>query len=256
MKEWMTIEELSEYLQVPVIKIRHLNKQDPIPHHKRLGTDRYYKPEIDDWMMSKTPKNDHSSDQNGQYIYRGRPIKNYMLTASKVLIGPTALNRLPNFIKKAVDVLKEKNGEFLLSNEFKPFVKNFNDYLRLSCQLGLIDSVREGRYAHYFPTEFALRIYDEVDEGAIKEIIKESILDIVQKGKESIPRERHAVFLLWYLLKIRDLGKEPEEYHFNKEENNFFPTIRLNFIKGLYDFLFGKNEEKGKEFLKKWDQYI
>jgi hypothetical protein len=126
--------------------------------------------------------------------------------------------------------------------------------LRLSCQLGLIDNVREGRYSHYFPTEFALKIYDEVDEGAIKEIIKESILDIVKRGKETIPQERHAVFLLWYLLKIKDLGEEPEEYHFNKGENNFFPRIRLNFAKGLCDFLFGKDEEKEKEFLRKWDE--
>ena len=257
MREWMRVEDLSEYLQIPEKKIRHLIKQGQIPYHDKLGMPRFFKQAIDEWMMTDISKTEEPPEEDNQYIYRGRPIKSLMLTANKVLIGPTALNRLSGFIKKVVALMKEKeNRNFLLRNEFEPLVNNFNDYLRLSCQLGLIDNVREGRYVHYFPTEYAQKINDEVDEGTIKEIIKECILDIIKKGKETIPQERHAVFLLWYLLKIMDKGEDPVEYHFNKGENTFFPKIRLNFTKSLCNFLFEKDREKEKEFLRKWDQYI
>lgn len=33
---------------------------------------------------------------------------------------------------------------------------------------------------------------------------------------ETIPLERHALFLLWYILKIKEKGLEPDESHFDQ----------------------------------------
>ncbi len=253
----MTNEELSEYLRVPLLKIRHLIKNNQIPYHDRLGTPRFFKQEIDEWMRSGMSKNQDSQKVYDQYLYRGIPIKKYMLTASKVLIGPAAWKRLPEFIKKSNEVFNETDRSYLLRNEFEPLIRNFNDYLRVSCQLGLIDNVREGRITNYTPTKYSEQIFVEDDDEAIRGIIKKCFLDIVKKGKEVIPQERHAIFLLWYLLKLKENGVEPDEPHFNKDgEVNYYPMIRLNFSKGLCDFLFRGNRLKEQGCLETWDKYI
>lgn len=258
MKEWMTIDDLTDYLQVSQTKIRHLIKQGQIPFHSKLGSPRFFKPEIDDWMMTETNGNEESSNKEQDFKYRGTAIKEYMLTASKILIGQTALNRWPEFIKKAVAASKKSNRSFLYRKEFQPLIQNFNDYLRLSCQVGLIDNRKEEeREKHYYPTEYAERIYLEKDAEKIKEIILESILDLVRRKLETIPQERHAIFLLWYLLKLREKGLDPQESHFDKGgEANFFPRIRLNFSLSLCDFLFGGDRTKEQEFLERWEKHV
>ena len=257
MREWMRIEDLSEYLQVPETKIRHLIKQRQIPYHDKLGSPRFFKQEIDEWMRSDMPEVPDNHGEREDFTYRGKPIKNYMLTASKVMIGPTAWNRLPVFIKKSVKIFIETNRLFLQRKEFDPLINNFNDYLRVSCQLGLIDNVRDGRIAHYTPTEYAQKIYEESDSKTIKHFVIDCILDIVKKGIETIPQERHAIFLLWYLLKLREKKIVPEEQHFNKDgEVNFYPRIRFNFSLSLCDFLFGGDRLKEQGFLQTWDQFI
>ena len=72
-----------------------------------------------------------------QYLYRGKPILEYMLTCSRVLIGKTPLERLQGFIRDACSLLDESGKDFLLRKDFEHLISNFNDYLRLSCQLGL-----------------------------------------------------------------------------------------------------------------------
>jgi hypothetical protein len=257
MRTWLTITDLSEYLQVPETRIRLMVKNFQIPFHDRLGTPRFFKTEIDDWMRSEMTVTEKNQGENENFTYHGKSIKNYKLSASKVLIGPTALNRLPGFIKKSVETFNKTGQTFLLRNQFEPLINNFNDYLRISCQLGLIDNIREGRTTHYTPTEYAQEIFNAVDTKRIKKIIIEGIFNIVKMGKEEIPRERHAIFLLWYLLKLRINGVVPEEFHFNRGgEITHYPKIRLNFSKSLCNFLFEGDKEEEKKMVRKWDQYI
>jgi hypothetical protein len=245
-------------LQIPQTKIRLLIKQNKVPFHDKLGSPRFFRPDIDDWM--KTPMSMDHQRKEGEltFIYRDKPIKEYVLTATKILIGETAWNRLPGFIKSAVNKCQEINRSFLYRKEFDPFIKNFNDYLRVSCQLGLIDN-RPGlkREKHYYPTDFSEQICLVENIEDIKIIILDSILYIVKSNMEVIPQERHAVLLLWYLLKIKEKGLKPDEFHFNKGgEDNFFPTIRLNFTISLCNFLFEKDRSKEMTFLEKWDKHL
>ena len=258
MEPWMTTEDLSNYLQIPHSKIRHLIKQSKIPFHDKLGYPRFFKPEIDEWMRTPTDNVQPADDTGASFIYRDKSIKEYMLTASKILIGPTARNRLPDFIKKTVIMAKEVDRPFLYRKEFEPLMNNFNDYLRLSCQLGLIDNRKEEeREKHYYPTEYSQRFPSVDNHVDIKISIHESILDLVRRNMETIPLERHAIFLLWYLLKIREKGLEPDESHFDQGgESNFYPKIRLNFVISFCDFLFEKNRSREQSFLETWDQYL
>jgi hypothetical protein len=166
--------------------------------------------------------------------------------------------RLPEFIKKAVDLRNKTDRDFLYRKEFEPLTTNFNDYLWISCQLGLIDNRREWeREKHYYPTDFSDRLFVEKGTEKVKEIILDSVLDIVKRNMESIPQKRHAIYLLWYLLKIKEKGMEIEESLLSKgEENNFYPQIRLNFSIGLYDFLFGNDTLKETAFFRRWNEYV
>ena len=85
MKTWLTIQDLSEYLQIPETKIRHLVKQGAIPFSDKLGSPRFFKPEIDEWMQSPVDLSQELSNREKAFQYRGKPIKEYTLAASKVL---------------------------------------------------------------------------------------------------------------------------------------------------------------------------
>ena len=257
MKEWMTIEDLSDYLQVPQTKIRHLIKQNKIPFHDKLGSPRFFKPEIDDWMRVPVDVVQTANNTEESFIYRGKPIKEYTLTASKILVGPAAWDRLTDFIRKTVTKVNENDRPFLYRKEFEPILKNYNDYLRISCQIGLIDNRKEEeREKHYYPTEYSQKIYSTENSEDIKSVILECILDIVKHKMETLPLERHAILLLWYILKIKEKGLEPEEAHFNLGgETNFYPTIRMNFAISFCDFLFEKDRSQEQSFLDNWDKY-
>jgi excisionase family DNA binding protein len=264
MKDWMTIKDLSEYLELSKSKIRFLIKQKSIPLSNRLGEARFNKTEIDKWMKGEvSTKMEHlqeTHDEETNFPYRGKPIKENKLTANIVLIGETPLKRLPEFIKHTVEKVKSIGRSYLYHEEFKPFLNNFNDYLRISCQLGLINNLKkEERRKHYYPTEFAGRIYLETDAIKIKQLILESIINIVQNNIEFHPDEKHAVLLLWYFLTLKEKGIEPTEYHFKLDKdkrNNYYPRIRLSFISSLNHFLFEDNEKKESEFLSKWNSLI
>ena len=258
MTEWMTVDDLSKYLQVAQNKIRHLMKQGGIPFHNKLGSPRFFKPEIDDWMTTPMDEDQRTTDEKKLFKYGGKSINGYMLTASKILIGQTALNRWPDFVKMAVTECKKMDRPYLYQKELGSLMKNSKDYLRLSCQLGLIDNRKEWeREKHYYPTAYAEKIRLEKDTEMIKKIILDSILNLVENKLETIPQERHSIFLLWYLLKLRERGLEPEESHFNKGgETNFYPRIRLNYSVSFSNFLFGGDRSREQEFLRKWDNYI
>lgn len=258
MREWMTIEDLSDYLQIPSSKIRFLIKENKIPYHDKLGSPRFFKPDIDEWMRTPINEGQKTTNDESVYLYRGTPVKEFKLTASKVLIGKNALNKLPDFILEAVKASKEQNRPFLYRREFEPLIDNFNDYLRVSCQLGLIDNrPGEEREKHYYPTNYSEKIYIENNTEKTKKIILDSILDIVKQKMETIPQQRHSILLLWYYLKIRAKGKIPEESHFNLGgENNYYPTIRLNFAKSLFHFLIGEDESREEAFLGKLNKYM
>lgn len=257
MRDWMTINDLSNYLQIPISRIRLLLKKNRIPYHKKLGSSRFFRTEINDWMMDTSDENDEDILWAPDFFYRGRPIKGFTLSASKILIGETAWDRLPDFIKGIVRLLKKSKREHLYRKEFDPLIGNFNDYLRLVCQLGFIEAKREGKLAHYSPTEYLQKVQEKDGLETIKETICESILNIVKKNQETIPQERHAILLLWHLLKIKEKGLEPEEAHFNRGgENNSYPMIRLNFATSLCTFLFSNDRSKEQDFLDAWEASI
>jgi hypothetical protein len=253
MKDWMTIDDLSNYLETPPKKIRQLIKIRGIPFYDKLGTPRFFKKEIDDWM--RAPVN--QSQKTPAFLYRGKDILEYALTASKVLCGQRPLKRLPDFIRKAVTKADVLERPYLYRKEFEPLIDNYNDYLRLSFWLGLIDTKKEGREKFYYPTEYSRRICAANDLESIRRIILDSIHNLVMNGLELIPDERHAIFLLWYLLKLKRANQELTESQFRIDKDkpaSFYPSIRLNFAKGLCDFLFGKDKEREQEFLKRWEK--
>lgn len=261
MRDWMTISDLSEYLQIPENRIRFFIKHKKIPFYDGHGFLRFDKKEIDDWM--KSPNEEVVLDSNNteyQVIYRGKPIKKFTLTASMVLVGETPWNRLPEFIKKTVVKVKEIKRDYLYHEEFIPFLNNYNDYLRISCQLGLIENRKEfERKKHYYPTDYSHKIYLEENTEKIKRLIRDSILNIVRKNIETEPDEKHSILLLWYFLKIKEKGLEPEEHHFKiskDKPNNHYPSIRLGFSESLCDFLFSNDRETEQKFLKEWDKHI
>ncbi|HXW69815.1 MAG TPA: helix-turn-helix domain-containing protein [Dissulfurispiraceae bacterium] len=271
MIEWMKIKDLSEYLQIPESRIRSLINHNGIPFHNSHGFLRFNREEIDDWMKTPLPKEKMTSDtleaekegDEEKYIYRGRPIKDYMLTATKILTVEPAWLRLPDFIKKSITEIEKRRRDYLYREEFKPFLPNFDDYLRVSCQLGLVQNVgkeeKDERIKRYYASNYAKFISTESYIWNIKRIILESILYIVETRQETRPDEKHAILLLWFILKIKISGAEPRELHFKKitdKPNNYFPNIRLMFAKSLCLFLFDGDTEKERNFLSKWEQIM
>jgi len=254
-KLWLTIKDLSDYLQIPETKIHHIVKQGAIPFSDKLGSARFFKPEIDEWM--KTPWELSLSGADEAFLYRGKPILEYTLAARKILIGKPTWKRLLDFVQKMVKAVDEIDRSYLYRKEFESFTDNYDDYLNLSYWLGLIDKEKQGRTGLYYPTEYSRRISVENDLESMKKIILESILNIVGNRLEELPDERHALFLLWYFMKLRASGETPAESHFSRgAETTAYPSIRLNFSKGFCNFLFGKDSSREQEFFEKWDKYV
>jgi len=160
MMEWMTIKDLGEYLQISEKEISMLIRNKRIPFYDHHGFLRFRKDEIDKWMITPVKDDKESESMKSGYIYRGLPIENYVLTASIIFCANSAWQNLPEFILKSVDLLDSIKGrDFLYRDEFDPLISNFNDYLRISCQLGLIDNRKEGeRKKHYYLTEYSRKI--------------------------------------------------------------------------------------------------
>jgi excisionase family DNA binding protein len=291
MRTLMTIQQVADYLQVSEKTVRRLVKNREIPFYDKLGEPRFFKDEIDKWLRTPgrhaenreipfydTPgelgldreENDAGVraaadrgqqvlEQTQDFLYRGRPIRDYTLSAARVLCGRPSWKRLPEFIRQAVKKVHESGREFLYREDFEPFLNNYNDYVRLCFWLGLIEKLREEKRAHYYLTEYARRICDKDDMQSIKRIILESILNVIANGLETHPDERHALLLLWYYLKLKHSQREVTESQFRLDKDkagSAFPLIRLNFAKGFSAFLFDNDSTKEQEVLAKWDKYL
>ena len=269
MKIWMTLKDLSRYLQISENKIRFLMKHEQIPFYNSHGFLRFHLDEIDQWM--KLSGSQEGVERPGApqpidvFHYRGKPIKEYSLTATKIFIGKKPWSRLPKFIRDCVERVNEikihdNSRAFLYRREFSILMNNFNDYLKVCFQLGLVEKMKgEKREKYYYPTIYAERIYATQDSEEIKKIILECILDIIRKSLETVPNERHSIILLWHILSIKDRGMEPAENYFRKdtgELKSYSPLIRLNFSKSLCAFLFDDDGEREKLFYNQWKQII
>jgi|GEM_PF-880597 len=265
----MTIKDLSRYLQISDNKIRFLIRQEQIPFHNNHGFLRFNLNEIDDWMKYSFIKEGGDKQGTPQAIdvfnYRGIPVKDYSLTATKIFIGKKPWDRLPKFIRDCVERVREikvhdNSRDFLYRREFSILMNNFNDYLKVSFQLGLIEKMKGGmREKHYYPTIYAERIHATRDSEETKKIILDCILDIVSKRLETVPGERHCIILLWYILTIKESGTEPAENHFRKDTGDlksYSPLIRLNFSKSLCAFLFDNEREREKQFYDEWKRIV
>jgi len=265
MKEWMTIRDLGSYLQLSENKIRFFIKHEQIPFHHKHGILRFSREEIDEWMKTPATKSaGQPEDKKDLYIYRDKPIREYALTATKVLIGKRPWERLHGFIRNFIERINDirihdKGRDFLHRKEFSLFSNKYSDYLNVCCQLGLIDKMRgAGREKRYYPTVYSRKMCEEDRNGRYKEIILDSVLAVVKRKAEIYPDERHAILLLWYILSIRDKGLHPDEAHFRKGagEFSYYPSIRLNFSKSLSDFLFDNDRKREKHFLHEWNRLI
>ena len=265
MKIWLTIKDTSRYLQISENKIRFLMKQGQIPFHNNHGFLRFNLHEIDEWMKTSSVKEEDEQKTPlpiDAFHYRGKPIKNYSLTATKIFIGNKPWNRLPKFIRDCVERVNEikvhdNSRDFLYRREFAILMNNFNDYLKVSYHLGLIEKIKGSRKEkHYYPTIYAEKIYATQNDEEIKQIIFDCIFDIVSKNLETFPDERHSIILLWYILTIKESGVEPTENHFIKDAHelkSYSPLIRRNFSKSLCTFLFDNKRDREQQFLNNWN---
>ena len=255
----MRADEVAQYLRISIAKVYQLVRDKKLPFYNNHGFLRFYKEEIDNWM--KTPPEKPVKNLNKLAIpkdivlYRGRPILDYSLTASKILIGTAAWNRLPKFIEKFLD-RSQKAGGSLLREDILEIIKNANDYLRVSYQLGLIGKRKlNGRRKEYYPTETLKKLETNDTESSLRNIICDSILQVAKDKTESTPDERHCLYLLWFYLSLLKINCSIDNSYFirkQSEEHSYYPMIRHSFIKSFYEFLFKNDRQKAMEFYDKW----
>src|SRR3990172_12402975 len=104
-----------------------------------------------------------------------------------------------------------------------------------------------------------MKIASEKEPEQINGLILESILDIVRKNMEMRPTEKYAILLLWYILKIREEGIEPNDSYFklrSDKPNNHYPNIRLGFASSFCYFLFQDDKNKEQKFLAEWERLL
>lgn len=255
----MTADELSQYLKISIAKVYQLVRDKKLPFYNNHGFLRFYKEEIDNWMKTpaEKPLTNACNPLTPKVIvsYRGRPILDYSLTASKILIGTAAWNRSPKFIEEFLRRAKQAGGS-LRREDILEINTNANDYLRVSYQLGLIEKRNlDGRIKEYFPSDTLIKLSSDDTNSNLQDIICSSILQIVKDKVESIPDERHCLYLLWYYLSLLKMNCSVDESFFMKkesEEYNYYPMIRYSFIKSFYSFLFKDDRRQAMEFYDKW----
>ena len=60
---WMTLEEVASYLKLSRTKLYELAQAGAIPCSKVAGRWRFYRPEVDQWMLAQRPgPPDHKED--------------------------------------------------------------------------------------------------------------------------------------------------------------------------------------------------
>jgi len=187
-------------------------------------------------------------------------LMSYTLTASRILCGEKPWHQIGKFVKAAAEIAGRRHRDFVTRDDLIETGKNFNDYLRVCCQLGLFKKRDAGgRRKAYMLTPFAKLIAADPEQKNAQKAILNSINEIVTREDEyqSDQGERHAVFLLWYYLKLKERGVTPTEVHFRRQaENNYFPLIRLQFTTGLYRYLFNSNNIDEIDFITGWDSIL
>lgn len=259
----MTVEEVSEYLKLSKAKVYQLVREQRLPFHNNHGFLRFYKEDIDTWMKTPVEKLVYKAvnpiSPKLAISYCGRPILDYMLTASKILIGPSAWNRLPIFIEE-FNVRSKQEGGGLRREDILEIGNNANDYLRVSCQLGLIDKKNiGGRKKLYTPANVLKGFSLHTDGSNLQDAISDSILQIASDKTESVPDERHCIYLLWlYLTLIHENCSIDDGFFITKErdEHNYYPKIRHSFIKSFYEFLFNDDRQRAMAFYSKWMELL
>ena len=63
--EWMTIEEVAEYLKLSRSKLYAMAQGGEIPCSKVAGQWRFFRPEIDEWMLKQRPSASGRSSEDG-----------------------------------------------------------------------------------------------------------------------------------------------------------------------------------------------
>lgn len=53
---WMTIEEVAEYLRLSRSKLYDMAQRGDIPCSKVAGRWRFFRPEVDEWMLRQRPE--------------------------------------------------------------------------------------------------------------------------------------------------------------------------------------------------------
>lgn len=53
--EWMTIEEVADYLKLSRSKLYNMAQRGDIPCSKVAGRWRFYRREVDEWMLKQRP---------------------------------------------------------------------------------------------------------------------------------------------------------------------------------------------------------
>ena len=54
--EWMTVEEVADYLKLSRSKLYDMAQNGEIPCSKVAGRWRFYRPEVDEWMLKQRPR--------------------------------------------------------------------------------------------------------------------------------------------------------------------------------------------------------
>jgi len=63
--EWMTIEEVAEYLKLSRSKLYAMAQGGEIPCSKVAGQWRFFRPQIDEWMLKQRPSASGRPSEDG-----------------------------------------------------------------------------------------------------------------------------------------------------------------------------------------------
>jgi hypothetical protein len=252
-QERLAVNDLGNYQQV----LKGV-RQNKIPFYDKFESPRLFKSGIDDWK--KTPNDaDLKWSNQSEFLsvrYRDKLMSEYTLNAIRRFMDVDAWNRVPAFAKKIMIELNVSGRPYIRPKVLDSQTFRYNDYFTIGFQLGLFDRKREEGETRYYPTEFSRQIGIRDSLNDSKEVIVDSILQIVKGRKETNPHERSIVLLLWYVLKIKEAGLEPQHSHFQKAgESAGNSIVRLEFARSLCSFLFNEDSAKESRFLNKWERY-
>ncbi len=63
-RTWMTLDEVAEYLRLSRSKLYDMAQGGEIPCSKVAGRWRFFRPEVDEWMLRQRPGASHEGDDD------------------------------------------------------------------------------------------------------------------------------------------------------------------------------------------------